>query len=88
MPPPLFRGGGGTSAAKSVAEPPMEVKNEPQITDQTTTLDDLNVEDWPLEYRFKVVSDFLDSMPCSPRATKPKRDIVKKVYLQCTFGEI
>ena len=77
----FFEGGGGTSAAKSIAEPPMEVKNEPQMTDQTTNLD-LNVEDWPLEDRFKVVSEFLDSMPCSPRAFKPKRETLsrKSIY--------
>ena len=78
----FFEGGGGTSAAKPIAEPPMEVKNEPQMTDQTTNLDDLNVEDWPLEDRFKVVSDFLDSKPFSPRATKPKRESLsrKSIY--------
>ena len=78
----FFEEGGGTSAAKLIAEPPMEVKNEPQMTDQTTNLDDLNVEDWPLEDRFKVVSDFLDSMPCNPRAIKPKRETLsrKSIY--------
>ena len=59
----------------------MEVKNEPQMTDQTNS-DYLNVEDWPLEDSFKVVSNFLDSMPCSRRATEPKKETLsrKSIY--------
>ena len=32
--------------------------------------EDLNLEDWPLEDGFKIVSDFLDSMPCNSQSTE------------------
>ena len=69
----FFEGGKGTSAAQSIDEPVLNVENEHQMTDQSTILDDSIVEDWPLEDVFKVVSDYLDSMPSSTRATKPTR---------------
>ena len=69
----FFARRGGTSASQSCDEPAVNVENEPEITDRSTNLDDLNAEDWLLNDRFKVVSDFLDSMPCNSRATKSER---------------
>ena len=38
--------------------------------DQTMKLND--PKDWPLKNKSKIVSDFLDPMPCNLRDTKPK----------------
>ena len=43
--------------------------------DRSTKLDDLNLEDWPLEDSFKIVSDFLDSMPSNTQDTELERSI-------------
>ena len=43
--------------------------------DRSTKSEDLNLEDWPLEDSFKLVSDFLDSMPSDSQDTKPERSI-------------
>ena len=42
----FLKGGEGTSAAKPIEEPAVKVKNEPQLTDRSTDLDDLNEQDW------------------------------------------
>ena len=43
--------------------------------DRSKKLEDLNLEDWPLEDSFKIVSNFLDSMPSNTQDTVPKRSI-------------
>ena len=43
--------------------------------DRSTKLEDLNLEDWPLEDSFKLVSDFLDSMPDNSRVTEPEMNL-------------
>ena len=43
--------------------------------DRSTKLEDLNLEDWPLEDSFKIVSDFLDSMPCNSQSTEQQISI-------------
>ena len=40
--------------------------------DRSTKLEDLKLEDWPLEDSFKLVSDVLDSMPSNTQDTEPK----------------
>ena len=79
-PPPLFlfKGGDGVSAAQPIAEPVFKAESESQMADEhdrSTKLDDLNVEDWPLENRFNFVADFLDSMPGNSLVTEPGRII-------------
>ena len=74
----FFKGGEGVSAAQPIAEPVLKAENGSQLVDehdQSTKLDDLNVENWPLENCFNVVSDFLDSMPGNSRVTEPERII-------------
>ena len=41
------------------------------MTKNMMKLEDLKVEDWPLEDSYNVVSDFLDSMPGTSRVTEP-----------------
>ena len=56
----------------------VQPQNESQMVDEhdrLTNLDDLNLEDWPLEDSFKIVSDFLDSMPSNTQNTEPERSI-------------
>ena len=56
----------------------VQPQNESQIVDEhyrLTKLDDLNLEDWSLEDSFKIVSDFLDSMPSNTQDTEPERSI-------------
>ena len=43
--------------------------------DRSPKLNDLNLKDWPLEDSFKIVSDFLDSMPSNTQDTEPERSI-------------
>ena len=43
--------------------------------DRSTKLEDLNLEDWPLEDSFKLVSDFLVSMPFNSQDTEPEMSI-------------
>ena len=38
------------------------------------TLEDLTLEDWPLEDSFKLVSDFLNTMPCNSQCTEQEND--------------
>ena len=56
----------------------VQPQNESQMVDEhdrSTKLDDLNLEDWPLEDSFKIVSNFLDSMPSNTQDTEPERSI-------------
>ena len=75
----FFKGGWSVRAAQ-----PMDVhdvqpqNNESQMVDdhdRSTKLEDLNLEDWPLEDSFKPVSNFLDSMPSNSQDTEPERSI-------------
>ena len=43
--------------------------------DRSTKFEDLNLEDWPLEDSFKLVSDFLDSMPFNSQDTEQEMSI-------------
>ena len=36
----------GTSAAQTIDGPPLKIKNELQMTDESMNLDDLDKEDW------------------------------------------
>ena len=66
----------GVSAAMDVLD--VQPQNESQMVDEhdrSTKLDDSNLEDWPLEDSFKIVSDFLDSMPSNTQNTEPERSI-------------
>ena len=54
----------------------MKAENESQTVDEhdrSKKLVVLNVEDWPLENSFIVVSDFLDPRPGNSRVTEPER---------------
>ena len=56
----------------------VQPQNESQMVDKldrSTELDNLNLEDWPLEDSFKIVSDFLDSMPSNTQDTEPETSI-------------
>ena len=73
-----FSRGEGVSAAQPIAEPVLKAESESQMVeehDRSTKLDDLNVDDWPLENTFNIVADFLDSMPGNSRVTEPERII-------------
>ena len=72
----IFKGGEGVSAAQPIAEPVLKAESESQMAeehDRSTKLDDLNLEDWPLENSFNIVANFLDSMPSNSRVTKPEK---------------
>ena len=78
----FFKGGRSVRAAqKSVrAALPMVVQpqNESQMVDEhdrSTKLEDLNLKDWPLEDSFKLVFNFLDSMPSNSQGTDPEKSI-------------
>ena len=81
----FFKGGRSVRAAqKSVsAAQPMDVhdvqpQNESQMVDEhdrSTKLEDLNLEDWPLEDSFEHVFNFLDSMPSNSQGTEPQKSI-------------
>ena len=74
-PPFLIQGGEGVSAAQQINETVLKAESESQMVDEhvrSTKLEDLNMEDWPLENSFNVVSEFLDSMPGNSRVTKPQ----------------
>ena len=80
LPPPpfLFKGEEGVSAAQPMDVHDVQPQNESQMVDEhdrSTKLDDLNLEDWPLEDSFKIVSDFLDLMPSNTQDTEPERSI-------------
>ena len=74
----FFKGEEGVSSAPPIAEPVLKTECESQMVDEhdrLTKLEDLNLEDWPLESSFKLVSDFLDSMPCNSQDTEPEMSI-------------
>ena len=74
----FFKGEEGVSAAPPIAEPVCRTGCESQIVDEhdrSTKLEDLNLKNWPLEDSFKLVSDFLDSMPFNAHDTEPERSI-------------
>ena len=74
----FFKGKEGVSAAQPIDVHDVQPQNESQMVDEhdrSTKLDDLNMEDWPLEDNFKIVSDFLDSMPSDTQDTEPERSI-------------
>ena len=74
--PFLFQGSReGASAAPPIAEPVLKTECESQLVDEherSTELEDLNVEDWPLENSFNALSDFLDSLPGNSLVTEPE----------------
>ena len=68
----------GVSAAQPNNKPVLKAENESQMVDEhgrSTKLEYLNVENWPLESSFDVVSNFQDSMPGKSRFTEPERII-------------
>ena len=74
----FFKGEEVVSAAPPVAEPVLETECESQMADEhdrSKKIEDLNLEDWPLEDSFKLVSDFLDSMPGNSRVTEPEMNL-------------
>ena len=74
----FFKGEEGVSAAPPIAESVLRTEFESQIVDEhdrSTTLEDLNLENWHLEDSFKLVSDFVDSMHFNAQDTEPERSI-------------
>ena len=74
----FFKEKKGVSAAQPNDFLDVQPQNESQMVDEhdrLTKLEDLNLEDWPLEDSFKLVSDFLDSMPSNAQDTEPERSI-------------
>ena len=74
----FFKAEEGFSAAQPLDIHDVQPQNESQMVDEhdrSTKLDDLNLEDWSLEDSFKIVSDFLDSMPSNTQDTEPERSI-------------
>ena len=74
----FFKGGRSVSAAQPMDVHDVQPQNESQMVDEhdrSTKLEDLNLEDWPLEDSFKPVSNFLDSMPSNSQDTEPERSI-------------
>ena len=74
----FFKKKEGVSAAQPMDVHDVQPRNESQMVDEhdrSTKLDDLNLEDWPLEDSFKIVSDFPDSMPSNTQDTEPERSI-------------
>ena len=74
----FFKGEEGVSAAQPIDVHDVQPQNESQMVDEhdrSTKLDDLNLEDLPLEDSFKIVSDFLKSMPSNTQDTEPERSI-------------
>ena len=65
-----FERGGVTSAEEWIDEPAVKVKNEPQKSDRSAELDDLNEKDCPSQDSFKVDSDFSDLTLSSFRSTE------------------
>ena len=72
----FLKGGEGTSAAQTIDELPLKVRNEPQMSDQSTNFDDLDEEDWPSRDSFRVDSNFSDVTIKSSRATASERDTI------------
>ena len=74
----FFQGERNASAAQPMDVHDVQPQNESQVVDEhdrSTKLEDLNLEDWPLEDSFKPVSNFLDSMPSNSQDTEPERSI-------------
>ena len=74
----FFKEEKGVSAAQPMDVHDVQPQNESQMVDEhdrSTNSDDLNLEDWPLEDSFKIVCDFLDSMPSNTQNTEPERSI-------------
>ena len=74
----VFKGEQGVSAAPPIAKPVVRSECESQIVDEyvrSTKLEDLNLENWPLEDSFKLVSIFLDSKPYNSQDTEPEMSI-------------
>ena len=74
----FFKGEDGVSAAPPIAESVLRTEFESEIVDEhdrSTTLEDLNLENWHLEDSFKLVSYFLDSMPFNAQDIEPERSI-------------
>ena len=74
----FFKRKEGVSAAQPTDVHDVQPQNESQMVDEhdrSTKLDDLNLEDWPLEDSFKIVSDFLDSMLSNTQDTEPEKSI-------------
>ena len=74
----FFKGKEGVSAAQPIDVHDVQTRNESQMVDEhdrSTKLEDLKLEDWPLEDSFKLFSDFLDSMPSNTQDTEPEISI-------------
>ena len=74
----FFKGEEDVSAAQPMDVHDVQSQNESQMVDEydrSTKLEDLKLEDWPLEDSFKIVSNFLDSMPCNFQDTESERSI-------------
>ena len=74
----FFKGGRSVRAAQPMDVHDVQPQNESQMVDEhdrSTKLEDLNLEDWPLEDSFKPVSNFLDSMPSNSQVAEPERSI-------------
>ena len=81
----FFQGGRNASAAQPMDVHDVQPQNESQVVDEhdrSTKLEDLNLEDWPLEDSFKPVSNFLDSMPSNSQDTEPERNKGLPVLVQ------
>ena len=72
----FLKGREGASAAPPLVEPPLKVKDEPQMSDQSTNLDGLDEEDWTSRDSFRVNSDFSDITIGSRRATESERETI------------
>ena len=71
----FFKGKECVSSAPPIAEPVLKAESESLMVDEhdrSTKLEDLNLDDWPLEDSFKLVSNFLDSMPFNSQDTEPE----------------
>ena len=74
----FFKGKEDVSAAQPMDVHDVQPQNESQMVDEhdrSTKLDDLNLENWPLEDNIKIVFNFLDSMPSNTQETEPERSI-------------
>ena len=74
----FFKGGIRVRAAQTMDVHDVHTQNESQMVDEhdrSTKIEDLNLNDWPLEDSFKPVSNFLDSMPSNSQDTEPERSI-------------
>ena len=72
----IFKGGEGVSAAQPIDGYDVQPQNESQMLDEhdrSTKLENLKLEDWPLEDRFRLISNFLDSMLSNAQDTQPER---------------